>query len=211
MIRHAPFFLIAGICLVTLIALAGHLYSSTTTNRVSQHIEIASRDYSISISRTGCYGHCPIYTLHLDGKGNTRLILEGVTNGHGEKSDPVHFVYESKVTETRRKSIVSLAETRGFRQLDLDYARSNPDLERRTITIMTRHGSWSTSVYGVPCASDARKWGDTPSSQKSTAVPDVFYELESELHQIACDTLSQGVRVDRVHGADPIQPPTCGS
>ena len=206
-----PFLLIAGICFVMLIALAGHLYGSATTNRVSQYVEMASRDYNISISRTGCYGDCPIYTLHLDGTGNTRLILEGVTNGSGEQSDLMHFVYESKLTDTRRKSIVSLAETGGFRRLDLDYSRSNPDLEHRTITITTRRGSWSTTDYGIPCESEARKWVETPSSHGSTMVPDVFCDLESELHQVACDTLSQGIRVDRVHGADPIQPPTCGS
>lgn len=206
-----PFLLISGICFVMLIALAGHLYASATTNRVSQRIEMTSRIYNMSISRTGCYGDCPIYTLHLDGKGNTRLILEGVANSGKEASDLVQFVYQSKVTDTRRKSIVSLAETGGFRKLDLDYSRSNPDLERRTITISTRHGSWSTTVYGIPCVSEARKRGETPSSQGSTMVPDVFCQLESELHQVACDTLSQGIRIDRVHGADPIQPPTCGS
>lgn len=206
-----PFLLITGLSLLTLIALAGHLYGSTNSNRVSARSEIAHRDYYITLTRTGCYGDCPIYTLHLDGSGYTRLVLEGLPKDDDRKADLVHFVYESKIQEDRRDAIVSLAEKGGFRTLNLDYSRGNPDLERRTIAIATRHGSWSTSVYGIPCGSAARKWKDGPSSDDIATVPDVFCALESELHQIACDTLAHGARVDRVRGADPIQPPTCGS
>jgi hypothetical protein len=205
------FLLIIGICTITLIAMAGHLYGSTSTNHVSRHAAIASRGYNISIIRTGCYGDCPIYTLHLDGKAKTRLILEGVTEGDQNEPDLVHFIYEWQVTDTKRKSIISLAETGGFRTLNLDYVRGNPDLERRVITISTERGSWSTTVYGIPCVSKARKRRQEPSDQSDemTLVPDVFCKLESELHQVACDTLSQGKRVDRVLGADPFQPPVC--
>lgn len=206
-----PFFLIAGLFLLTLITLAGHLYGSTSSNRVSARSEIAHRDYNITLTRTGCYGDCPIYTLHLDGRGYTRLVLEGLPKDDDQKADFVHFVYESKIPDDRRDAIVSLAEKGGFRGLNLDYSRGNPDLERRTITITTRHGRWSTSVYGIPCESAARKWKDDASSDDIATVPDVFCALESELHQVACETLAHGVRIDRVRGADPIQPPTCGS
>lgn len=206
-----PFFLIAGLLLLTLITLAGHLYGSTNSNRVSARSEIAHRDYNITLTRTGCYGDCPIYTLHLDGRGYTRLVLEGLPKDDDQKADLVHFVYESKIPNDRRDAIISLAEKGGFRTLNLDYSRGNPDLERRAITIATKHGNWSTSVYGIPCESAARKWKDEHSSDDIATVPDVFCALESELHQVACETLAHGARVDRVRGADPIQPPTCGS
>lgn len=206
-----PFFLIAGLCLLTLITLAGHLYGSTTTNRVSARSAIANRDYNITLARTGCYGDCPIYALHLDGRGNTRLVLDALQRDDRQKADIVHFVYESKIADDRRDVIVSLAEKGGFRTLDLDYSRGNPDLERRAITITTKHGSWSTSVYGIPCESATRESENDPSSDDATTVPDVFCALEFELHQVACETMAQGMRVDHVRGADPIQPPTCGS
>ncbi len=206
-----PFFLIAGICLLMLVALAGHLYGSTHGNRVSRHVEITNRDYSITISRSGCYGDCPIYTLQIDGNGHTRLMLEALAPREKGKEELVELIYESRVTEPRRKAIVALAEAGGFRSLDLDYSRGNPDLERRTIMVGTPRGRWSTSVYGIPCKSESAQRRGNAAGDDTATVPDVFCALESELHRVACDTLSDGKRTDRVRGVAPIQPLACRS
>ncbi len=199
---------LSGLVLLVVIATLGYRMSADRERSPQRKAETL---YNISFERSGCYGPCPIYVLLVDAKRRTRLSMSGFVEDEASDYDSLPIVYEWTLPADRHTAIVELIENHGFRTLDLDYFIGITDMETKTIAVTTTRGHWSTSVYAVACE---REHGKADSEQVGRSktdrfVPDVFCDTAALLHEAACDTFKQGMRIGRASDVAPFHPPQC--
>lgn len=148
-------------------------------------------DYSIVIGKSGCFGPCPIYTLHVNPDLSTALEMGGyrVVNGKVQQAVERHHDH---ISTAQMQALVATLEEGEFWRLASDYSAQVTDLPSRRIEVVTPNRRWQVRVYAVPCASQPLSSWERRILDKDDRVPAVFCQLEDQLDELACQAYERG-------------------
>jgi hypothetical protein len=133
------------------------------------------RDAEIRLSRSACFGECPVYTVAIDAEGRVTYKGEKFVRVRGHQSGKVPVSSVAELLET--------AETIGFFELDDEYRYiTNPDGSRTIVTDLP------TTVVQVT------RNGRTKRVEDYVGAPDALKRFEAQIDKVA--RTERWIRID---------------
>jgi hypothetical protein len=138
---------------------------------------------SIELTRTPCFGPCPVYRVTVERNGEaTFRAMRFVDSPGGVRRGTL--VMNQQVPAQSMRALIAAVESPNYAWLRPEYIRGVTDQSDTYLTVKSHGIEHTTHVYAVPCRSEQVSEFDsvTPAEQ----VPDIFCSVVKLVDVASC-------------------------